>query len=113
MFRAYGAAPAETPSTADIYPWTAAFLNKGAFYLLSYYMRRYASLVSERPVLSNFVGDRGREAGTVTQRIAACPFSARAEREPARVPPRDRTSRLAYASVRGGRPSINKDRFDA
>ncbi|XP_076249189.1 uncharacterized protein LOC143188678 [Calliopsis andreniformis] len=29
MFRAYGAAPAETPSTADIYPWTATFLNKG------------------------------------------------------------------------------------
>lgn len=29
MFRAYGTAPAETPSGADIYPWTT-FFNKGA-----------------------------------------------------------------------------------
>lgn len=30
MFRAYGTAPAETPSGADLYSWTTPIFNKGA-----------------------------------------------------------------------------------
>ncbi|CAL1673824.1 unnamed protein product [Lasius platythorax] len=29
MFRAYGTAPAETPSGADLYSWTTPIFNKG------------------------------------------------------------------------------------